>query len=201
MHSVCWGGCDQSLEWIKARSSLRSKRSVITHSALDPLRVLHSRSRRNCSVCSALCSLHLNVIRDYWEKRNMYESCSTLLLFCGTPKIIPTSANNIVTPLVSFTVGFLAENTEQNLNYSAGLRLLIIIILVPTGSDRMHHISTCFWFLRTHSCALNVCAPTDRDQETAFNNYKGSLQMWYIDLIQKINKQVLHDFVLFHQRK
>ncbi len=30
VHSVCWGGCDQSLEWIKARSSLHSKRSVIT---------------------------------------------------------------------------------------------------------------------------------------------------------------------------
>ncbi len=28
--SVCWGRCDQSLEWIKARSSLHSKRSVIT---------------------------------------------------------------------------------------------------------------------------------------------------------------------------
>ncbi len=74
----------------------------------------------------------------------MYESCSTLLLFCGTPKIIPASANNIVT-LASFTVGFLAENTEQNLNFGAGLRLLIIIILIPTGSDRMHHIFTCFF--------------------------------------------------------
>jgi len=52
-----------------------------------------------------------------------------------------------------------------------------------------------------HSRALNFCAPTDRDQETAFNYYKGSLQMWYIDLIQKTNKQVLHDFALFHQRK
>ncbi len=195
MHSVCWGGCDQSLEWIKACSSLRSKRSVIT-----PLWI-HSGFYIPAHGETAPCSLHLNVIRDYWEKRNLYESCSTLLLFCGTPKIIPTSANNIVTPLVSFTVGFLAENTEQNLNFGAGLRLLIIIILIPTGSDRMHHISTCFWFLRTHSCALNFCAPTDRDQETAFNNYKGSLQMWYIDLIQKINKQVLHDFVLFHQRK
>ncbi len=49
--------------------------------------------------------------------------------------------------------------------------------------------------------ALSMSAPTDRDQETDFNNYKGSLQMWYIDLIQQINKQVLHDFVLFHQRK
>ncbi len=199
MHSVCWGGCDQSLEWIKARSSLRSKRSVIT-----PLWIhsgFYIPAHGETALCALLCVHHLNVIRDYWEKRNMYESCSTLLLFCGTPKIIPTSANNIVTSLVSFTVGFLAENTEQNLNFGAGLRLLIIIILVPTGSDRMHHISTCFWFLRTHSCALNFCAPTDRDQETAFNNYKGSLQMWYIDLIQKINKQVLHDFVLFHQRK
>ncbi len=40
-------GCDQSLEWIKARSSLHS---FCNHSALDPLRVLHSRSRKNCSV-------------------------------------------------------------------------------------------------------------------------------------------------------
>ncbi len=183
VYSVCWGGCDQSLEWIKARSSLRSKRSVIT-----PLWI-HSGF-----YIPAPCSLHLNIIRDNWGK----ETCSALLLFC-TPKIIPASADNIVTPLASFTVGFLAENTEMN--FGAGLRLLIIIILIPAGSHRMHHICTCFWVLRTHSRALIICAPTDRDQETAFNNYKGSLQMWYIDLIQQINKQVLHDFALYHQRK
>ncbi len=47
------------------------------------------------------------------------------------------------TPLASFTDGFLAENTEHNLNLGAGLRLLIIII-IPAGSDRMYHI--CMWF-------------------------------------------------------
>ncbi len=137
MYSVCWGGCDQSLEWIKARSSLRSKRSVIT-----PLWI-HSGFYIPTHGETALCSLHLNVIRDNWGKRNMKESCSTLLLFCGTPKIIPASTNNKVTPLASITVGFLAENTHLG----AGLRLLIIIILIPTGSDRMHHIFTCFWLL------------------------------------------------------
>ncbi len=193
MYSVCWGGCDQSLEWIKARSSLHSKSSVIT-----PLWI-HSGFYIPAHGETAPCSpfkRYQGLLRGKKHVGNMY--VSTLLLFCGTPKIIPASANNIVT-LASFTVGFLAENTEQNLNFGAGLRLLIIIILIPTGSDRMHHICTCFWFLS--SLTLNVCAPTDRDQETAFNNYKGSLQMWYIDLIQKINKQVLHDFVLFHQRK
>ncbi len=29
VHSVCWGGCDQSLEWIKVRSSLHSKHSIM----------------------------------------------------------------------------------------------------------------------------------------------------------------------------
>ncbi len=60
VYSVCWGGCDQSLEWIKACSSLRSKRSVIT-----PLGI-HSGF-----YIPAPCSLHLNVIRDYWGERNM----------------------------------------------------------------------------------------------------------------------------------
>ncbi len=65
VHSVCWGGCDQSLEWIKARSSLRSKRSVIT-----PLWI-HSGFYIPTHGETAPCSLHLNGIRDYWEKRNM----------------------------------------------------------------------------------------------------------------------------------
>ncbi len=68
--------------------------------------------------------------------------------------------DNIVTPLASFTVGFLAENTEQNLNFGAGLQLLIIIILIHSGSHRMHHTCTCFWRV------FNFCAPTDRDQES-----------------------------------
>ncbi len=74
--------------------------------------------------------------------------------------------DNIVTPLASFTVGFLAENTEQNLNLGAGLRLLIIIILIPAGSDRLYHICTCFLVLRTHSRALIFCAPTARSGDS-----------------------------------
>ncbi len=65
VYSVCWGGYDQSLEWIKARSSLRSKRSVIT-----PLWI-HSGFYIPAHGETALCSLHLNVIMDYWGKRNM----------------------------------------------------------------------------------------------------------------------------------
>ncbi len=65
VHSVCWGGCDQSLERIKARSSLRSERSVIT-----PLWI-HSGFYIPTHGETAPCSLHLNGIRDYWEKRNM----------------------------------------------------------------------------------------------------------------------------------
>ncbi len=65
VHSVCWGGCDQSLELIKARSSLRSKRSVIT-----PLWI-HSGFYIPAHGETALCSLHLNVIRDYRGEINM----------------------------------------------------------------------------------------------------------------------------------
>ncbi len=50
---------DQSLEWIKARSSLRSKSSVIT-----PLRI-HSGFYIPAHGETALCSLHLNIIGDY----------------------------------------------------------------------------------------------------------------------------------------
>ncbi len=137
--------CIQSVEggWSKAWRGLKhvplSALSVRNHSALDPLRVLHSRSRRR----TAPCSLHFK--RYQWvlrERKHVAHCCSA-----EHQKSSPASANNIVTPLGSFTVGFLAENTEQNLNVGAGLRLLIIIILIPTGSDRMHHICTCFWFL------------------------------------------------------
>ncbi len=72
---------------------------------------------------------------------------------------------------------FLAENTEQNLNFGAGLRLLIIIILIPTGSDGMHHIGTCFLSLElTHAILISGPQIAIR-RVTAFNNYKGSLQM------------------------
>ncbi len=65
VYSVCWGGCDQSLEWIEARSSLRSKRSVIT-----PLWI-HSGFYIPAHGEKLLRVHHLNVIRDYWGERNM----------------------------------------------------------------------------------------------------------------------------------
>ncbi len=52
------GGCDQSLEWIKACSSLHSKRSVIA-----PLWI-HSGFSILAHGKTAPFSLHLNVIRD-----------------------------------------------------------------------------------------------------------------------------------------
>ncbi len=95
------------------------------------------------------------------------------LLHCccsaGTPKIIPPwlqlLTDNIVM-LASFTVWYLAENTEQNFNFSAGLWLLIIIMLIPAGSDRMYHICTCFCVFKTPSHALIFFAPTDHDKES-----------------------------------
>ncbi len=39
-----------------------------------------------------------------------------------------------MTPLASFTVGLLAENTEQNLNFGVGLWLLVTILLIPAAS-------------------------------------------------------------------
>ncbi len=113
VHSVCWGVCDQSLEWIKARSSLRSKRSVIT------LLWIHSGFYIPTHGETAPCSLHLNGIRDYWEKRNMWESCSTLLMFCGTPKIIPTSAKNIVTRIIHSRV--LSREHRAELEFRRGI--------------------------------------------------------------------------------
>ncbi len=49
----------------------------------------------------------------------------------SSPPRLQFLSDSIVTPLASFTVGFLAENTEQDLNFGAGLQLLIIIILIP----------------------------------------------------------------------
>ncbi len=183
MYSVCWGGCDQSLEWIKARSSLHSKSSVIT-----PLWI-HSGFYIPAHGKTAPCSLHLNVIRENWGETKYVAHCCCSAV---TTKIIPASA--AASHCISQLGSNLAENTEQNLNFGAGLQLLIINILIPAGSNRIYHICMCFWVLRTHSRALIFCVPTDRG--TAFNNYKGSLQMWYIDLIQQINKQILHDFAL-----
>ncbi len=83
---------------------------------------------------------HLNNVRNATEgslftidKKHVAHCCCS----AGTPKIILPRlqflTDDIVT-IASFTVGFLAENTEQNLNFCAGLRLLIIIIFpqVPT---------------------------------------------------------------------
>ncbi len=86
MYSVCWGGCDQSLEWIKARSSLRSNRSVIT-----PLWI-HSGFYIPTHGETAPCSLHLNVIKDNWGKETCRKHVAHCCCSAGTPKIIPTSA-------------------------------------------------------------------------------------------------------------
>ncbi len=65
------------------RSSLRSKRSVIT-----PLWI-HSGFSIPAHGKTVLCSLHLNVIRDNWgEKKHVAHCCC----YAGTPKIIPASA-------------------------------------------------------------------------------------------------------------
>ncbi len=126
-------GVDQSMFL-----SLHSKRSVIS-----PLWI-HSgfyipAHGKNCSVFSPF-KHYQGLLR---RKKHVAHCCCS----AGTPKIIPASAavsNSIVTPLTSFRVGFLAENTERNLKFDAGLRLLIMIILIPGGSDRMYHICTCF---------------------------------------------------------
>ncbi len=68
---------------LKARSSLHSKRSVIT-----PLGI-HSEFYIPAHGKTALCSLHLNVIRDNWgENKHVAHCCCS----AGTPKIIPASA-------------------------------------------------------------------------------------------------------------
>ncbi len=90
----------------------------------------------------------------------------------------------------------LSREHRAELEFLRGIAA-IINNYIPAGSNRMYHTCTCFWVLRTHSRALNFCGPQIAIRRvTAFNNYKGSLQMWYIDLIQQINKQVLHDFAL-----
>ncbi len=188
VYSVCWGGCDQSLEWINACSSLHSKRSVIT-----PLWI-HSGFYIPAHGKTAPCSLRLNVIRDNWGgKKHVAHSRSA-----GTPKINPASAaasDNIVTPLASFTVGFLVENTEQNLNFGTGLRLLIIIIFPQVPTE-------CITFARafeswelTHALSIYVPPQIAIRRQLLIIIREGC--KCDIDLIKHINKQVLHDFALY----
>ncbi len=47
------------------------------------------------------------------------ETCSTLLLFCGTPKIIPASANNIVTRIIHSRV--LSREHRAELEFRSGI--------------------------------------------------------------------------------
>ncbi len=81
MYSVCWGGCDQSLEWIKARSSLRSKRSVIT-----PLWI-HSGFYIPTHGETAPC-----LFNRYQGLLRGNELVAHCCCSAGTPKIIPASA-------------------------------------------------------------------------------------------------------------
>ncbi len=158
MYSVCWGGCDQSLEWINARSSLHSKRYVIT-----PLWI-HSGFYIPAHGKTAPCSLRLNVIRDNWGgKKHVAHSRSA-----GTPKINPASAaaslwqHSNATRIIHSRV--LSREHRAELEFRHGIAV-INNNYIPAGSDRMYHICTCFWVLRAHSRALNLCSPTDRDQE------------------------------------
>ncbi len=150
---------------------------------------------------------HLNNVRNATEgslftidKKHVAHCCCS----AGTPKIIPASAavshwwhsnDRIIHSRV------LSREHRAELEFLRGIAA-INHYYIQAGYDRMYHTCTCFWVLRTHSRALNFCGPQIAIRRvTAFNNYKGSLQMWYIDLIQQINKQVLHDFALYHQRK
>ncbi len=149
------GDVIKSWSGAKARSSLHSKRSVIL-----PLWI-HSGFSIPAHGKTAPCPSHLNVIRNSWEEK---KHCSA-----GTPKIFPASAaashwqHSNAARIIHGLV--LSREHRAKLEF----RLLIIIILIPAGSDRMphltYHICTCFWVLRTHSRALNFCAPTDHDKE------------------------------------
>ncbi len=94
----------------RARSSLRSKHSVIT------LLWIHSGFYILDHGKTAPCSLHLNVITDNGLLRGKKHVASTQK---SAPPRLQQLTENIVMPLASFTVGFLAENTEQNLNFGA----------------------------------------------------------------------------------
>ncbi len=162
------------------------------------------------TLCLPIYSIRLTLhpVAKNWITRDIMALTHVAHCCCspGTPKIIPASAkvshwqhsnaariihSRVLSREHRAELEFRRRIAAINNNYS---------LLIPAGSDRMHHICTCFWFLRTHH-ALSISVQFAIRRVTAFNNYKGSLQMWSIDLIQQINKQVLHDFVLYHQRK
>ncbi len=101
---------------------------------------------------------------------------------------------------LAFTVGLLAENTEQDLNFGAGLRLLIIILLIPAGSVLTTRwqmtqciICTCFW-VKENSLARSL-RPFSVLPQIAINWEWQLLKIIKgvckcdIDLIQQFNKQ------------
>ncbi len=159
MYSVCWGGCDQSLEWIKARSSLRSKRSVITPLWIQSGFYIPAHGKK-----TAPCS----PFKRYQGLTEGKETCrkhvAHCCLFCGTPKIIPASANNIVSHSHHSQSGFSREHRAElefrrgiaaiNNNYTHSRRFRQNAITFTRAFDS--------W---AHSRALHFCAPTDRDQE------------------------------------
>ncbi len=146
----------------KAHSSLHSKRSVIT-----PLWI-HSRFYIPAHRKTAPCSLHLNVIRDNWEEKKHVAHCCCS---AGTPKIIPDSAaashwqHSNAARIIHSRV--LSREHRAELEFRCGIAA---INNNYTHSRRfwyrMYHICTCILVLRTHSRALNCCAPTDRDKES-----------------------------------
>ncbi len=85
----------------------------------------------------------------------MYESCSTLLIVLRNTKNHPRLGNNIVTATCIIQSG--SENTEQNLNFGVGLRLLIIIILIPNRfRQNASHLHVLLILELTHALLISV---------------------------------------------
>ncbi len=189
MYSVCWGGCNQSLEWSKS-------------TFISPLWI-HSGFYIPTHGKTAPCSLHLNVIRDNWgEKKHVAHCCCS----AGTPKIIPASAaashwqHSNAARIIHSRV--LSREHRAELEFRRGIAA---INNNYTHSRRFRqnvsHLHMLLSLENSHALSFSVRPQIAIRRVTAFNNYKGSLQMWCIDLIQHINKQVLHYLALYHQRK
>ncbi len=152
-------GCDQSLEWIKARSSLRSKRSVIT-----PLWIhsgFYIPAHGETALCSPFKRYH-GLLRG--KKHVAHSRCSA-----GTPKIIPASAavshwqHSNATRIIYSRV--LSREHRAELEFRRGFA---VINNTYTHSHRFRqnasHLHVLLILELTH--ALSMSAPTDRDKES-----------------------------------
>ncbi len=99
--------------------------------------------------------------------------------------------------LASFTVGLLAENTEQN--------LIADINNKYTHSRRFRrnvsHLHVLLCLDNSLELSFSVRPQIVIRRVTAFIIIIKGVCKCDIGLIQQINKQVLHDFTLYHQRK